>query len=74
MRRWRGEGYEPRHYRVVRLVVGDAAAWIVASSSLRDDNTWDVIAKFLSRDQAMAYVDDVLSRNRELAQMAGCSA
>jgi hypothetical protein len=55
-----------RCYRVVKLTEDSRALWLVVSSSMRDDDTWDVIYRAESRHDAFRYVDDVLERNRML--------
>ena len=59
-------GYSPRTYRVVKLVIGERQAWVVVSASLRDDDTWDVITQCGTRTEAFDYVDAVVARNRAL--------
>lgn len=67
------DGYSPRTYRVVKLVADGRHAWLVVSSSLRDDDTWDVIRKTDTRTEAFDYVADVAERGRLLAVVAGCA-
>lgn len=57
-----------RHYRIVRLIDRDWDRWCVVSSSLRDDDTWDVIASFPQRIRALGYLDDVIARDKTLRQ------
>lgn len=56
-----------RNYKVVRLIDGERCRWVVVSVSLRDDDTWDVIAEFPTRGEALDYRDEVRDRNRRLA-------
>ena len=70
----RGNRYVPRTYRVVRLRIGEQAAWVVVSESLRYDTTWDVIARFDCAGEALAYVEEVTERNRTLAELEGSVA
>lgn len=55
-----------RHYRIVRLIHRDFDQWAVVSSSITDEEVWDVIATCRTRAQAAVYIDDVLERNDTL--------
>lgn len=60
-----------RHLRVFKIRNGETHVWIVASQSLRDDETWDEIHRTATRGQAFAYLDMVTKRNNALVA-AGC--
>ena len=62
-----------RSHRIVKLTFGEARAmWVVVSLSMRDDDTWDVIARFTSAGEAFDYVEEVVERNAEIAAATGC--
>ncbi len=65
--------FPPRTYRIVKLVIGERQAWIVVSSSLRDDDTWDVIVQCGTRTEAFDYVQEVTERNAASSEV-GCNA
>lgn len=55
-----------RHYRVVKLLDHGRSRWVVVSSSIRDDDTWDIIAEFSGRNACFRYIDDLHERNKAL--------
>ena len=60
----------PRNHRIVRLAVDGHFAWLVVSTSLRDDETWDVLYRGRSREACEDYVRDV-DRRHTMLSLAG---
>lgn len=62
-----GRGYQPREYRVVKLILpGTLTAFLVVSVDLEDPDVWTVINRCATAAQGWEYVREVEARNRAL--------